>query len=214
MGISLDLYDFFAHLIPGSVFVLAFLYGFQEAWLRSPEFAELGLVLLVGLGLLSYIVGYVTDPLANRWYRLFRSRSDRFSMSKSAIQSLCQKYPWMQMTPPAEHWYLLLAYIKHHNLPMAQEIERFNVTHIMLRGISLGLLVFSIVFCTKVITNPGVLPYLALSLLSIAASYLLIKEAIKFRGWFYKSIYQSVLALKLTPDQLPVAYRFEPSKVE
>lgn len=35
MGISLDLYDFFAHLIPGSVFVMAFLYGFQEAWLRS-----------------------------------------------------------------------------------------------------------------------------------------------------------------------------------
>lgn len=96
------------------------------------------------------------------------------------------------MTPPAEHWYLRLAYIKHHNLPMSQEIERFNVTHIMLRGISLGMLVFAVVFCAKVVTNPGVLPYLALSLVSIAASYLLIREAIKFRVWFYKSIYQSV----------------------
>ncbi|MEL7360096.1 MAG: hypothetical protein AAFN40_26630 [Cyanobacteria bacterium J06560_6] len=39
------------------------------------------------------------------------------------------------------------------------------------------------------------------------SAYLLMQEAIKFRTWFYQSIYQSVLALQLKPEQLPVQYK-------
>jgi hypothetical protein len=211
MGISLDLYDFFAHLIPGGVFLMAFLYGFQEEWLRSPEFASLNPAQLVGLGIVSYLIGYIVDPLANRWYRCFRPGND-FSMSQWAVKSLMQEYPWLEIEPQAINWYVLLSYIKRHNLPMAQEIERFNVTHIMLRGVSLGMLVFAIVFGSKIITQNQPQVFVGLSLLSTAGSYLLMQEALKFRTWFYKSIYQSALALKLEPGQLPIGYRNKRSR--
>lgn len=206
MGISLDLYDFFAHLIPGGFFLMAFLYRFQEPWLRSPDFAKLGTAQLIGFALLSYVLGYVIDPLGNRWCRLFGNTSSG-TPPKNAAKALCQKYPQIAIDFQAMSWYVLLAYIKRHNLPMALEIERFNVTHIMLRGISLGMLIFSFVFCSKVITGSRPLPHILLSLISMAMSYLLVQEAIKFRQWFYKSIYQSALALKLSPEQLPVTYR-------
>jgi hypothetical protein len=211
MGISLDLYDFFAHLIPGAFFLMAFLYGFQADWLRSPEFATLNPAQLVGLGVVSYLIGYIVDPLANRWYRCFRPGSD-FHMSQWAVKSLMQDYPWLKIEPQALNWYVLLAYIKRHNLPMAQEIERFNVTHIMLRGVSLGLLAFAVVFGSKVITGDQPEVFVGLSLLSTAGSYLLMQEALKFRTWFYKSIYQSALALKLEPEQLPIGYQNQRSK--
>lgn len=210
MGISLDLYDFFAHLIPGGFFVMAFLYRFQEPWLRSPAFSQLSTAHLLAIALLSYVLGYVIDPLSSRWYKFFRPESNSFSLSKKAAQTLCQNHPQLHINAQKMSWYVVLAYIKRYNLPMAQEIERFNVTHIMLRGISLGLLFFSLVFCSKILTGVRAEPYVFLSLLSMAMSYLLIQEAIKFRRWFHESIYQAALALTLTPDQLPITYRASP----
>jgi len=100
-----------------------------------------------------------------------------------------------------------LAYIRRQNLPMAQEIERFNVTHIMLRGISLGMLIFALVFCLKIFTSPQAWMQAIFSLLCMAIAYIIMQEAIKFRVWFYEAIYQSVFALQLKPEQLPVKYR-------
>ncbi|MEL6779487.1 MAG: hypothetical protein AAFO06_19765 [Cyanobacteria bacterium J06597_16] len=206
MGISLSLYDFFAHLVPGGVFLAAFLYAFAEAWLRSPEFSQLSTLPLMGIALISYVLGYVVDPIGNRWYRFFRRNIPLYGISAQAAKDLCQLYPGIRIDVQAMGWYVLLAYIKRRNLPMAQEIEQLNVTHIMLRGLSLGLLLFSVVFCGKAMVGTRTLPYILLSLLSMGMSYVLIQEAIKFRIWFYKSIYQSTLALTLKPGQLPVTY--------
>ena len=210
MGISLDLYDFFAHLVPGGFFLMAFLYGFQETWLRSAAFSELTTAQLIGLAVFSYILGYVIDPIGYRWYRMFRGNLPKFGLSTRAVEQLSKHHPNVVIDTQAMSWYVLLAYIKRENLAMAREIERFNVTHIMLRSISLGCLVFAFVFSSKIITTqsaslPVILSHVLLSLLSMGASYLLMQEAIKFRRWFYQSIYQSTLALKLTPENLPVA---------
>ena len=77
----------------------------------------------------------------------------------------------------------------------------------MLRGISLGLLAFAFVFCLKIFSAPQAWSYAVCSLLSMAATYLAMQEAIKFRTWFYQAIYQSVVALELKPDQIPVKFR-------
>lgn len=207
MSISLSLYDFFAHLVPGGVFLIAFLYGFHETWLRSPAFTALTTAQLLGLSLVAYILGYVVDPIANRWYRLFRRKIPKFGISEQAAIALQKDHPNIVIDSRAISWYVLLAYIKRRNLPMAQEIEQFNVTHIMLRGISLGLIFFALVFCLKIFTAPQAWQHAIFSLLSMAAAYLIMQEAIKFRKWFYQSIYQSVLALELKPDQLPVKYQ-------
>ncbi len=207
MGISLDLYDFFAHLIPGGFLLLAFLYGFQEAWLRSPDFAKLSTVHLLAFALISYVLGYMLEPLSSRWYKLFQPKSNSFILSKAAAQTLCQNHPQLTIDAQGMSWYVVLAYIKRYNLPMAHELERFNVTHIMLRGLSVGLLFCCLVFCSKIMTAARAEPYVVLSLLSMAMSYLLIQEAIKFRRWFHESIYQAALALTLTPEQLPIVYK-------
>lgn len=206
MGISLSLYDFFAHLVPGGVFLSALLYAFQEAWLRSPAFTALTTAQLLCFGLAAYVLGYAIDPLAYGWYRLFQPRRDSNDGAQAAAQSLTKEYPTIEVAPQTMSWFVVLAYIRRRNLSMAQEIERLNVTHIMLRGVSLGLLFFALAFCLKVVTAPKPWISVVLSLLSMAASYSLMQNAIKFRRWFYKSIYQSVLALNLKPEQIPVQY--------
>lgn len=207
MAISLSLYDFFAHMVPGGVCLMAFLYGFHEAWLRSPAFTSLTTAQLLGLALIAYILGYLIDPLGNRWYRFFRKKTPKFGLSESAATELTQDHPQIAINSRAMSWFVLLAYIKRRNLPMAQEIERLNVTHIMLRGVSFGLLLFSLVFCLKIFTAAHAWPQVSFSLLSMAAAYIIMQEAIKFRIWFYQSIYQSAIALHLKPDELPVSYR-------
>ena len=186
---------------------MAFLYGFQEAWLRSPALTSLSTSHLLGLALIAYILGYIIDPLGNRWYRLFRKNMPKFGLSEKAAIALQKNHPEIVINPRAMSWYVLLAYIKRHNLPMAQEIERFNVTHIMLRGISFSFLSLAIVCCIKIFTAASAWPQALLSVASMAGAYILMQEAIKFRLWFYQSIYQSVLALSLKPEQLPVALK-------
>jgi len=212
MAISLSLYDFFAHLVPGGVVLMAFLYAFQESWLRSPSFSALTTAQLLVIALLSYILGYVVDPLANRWYRLFRQKGTGHVVHQKSAESIAKYYKHISVDSNAMGWYVLLAYIKRRNLPMAQEIERFNVTHIMLRGISLGAMFFALVFCVKVVTHTQPWLYAVCSLLNMAIAYSLMQEAIKFRSWFYQAIYQFVLALQLKPDDLPVRYQASSTK--
>ncbi|MGD1862933.1 MAG: hypothetical protein ACFB0D_00110 [Phormidesmis sp.] len=207
MAISLSLYDFFAHLVPGSVFLIAIMYGFQETWMKSPAFTTFTTAQLIGLGLVAYVLGYLIDPLGNRWYRFFRKNTPKFGLSEEAAVALQKNHPNIVINPRAMSWYVLLAYIKRQNLPMAQEIERFNVTHIMLRGISFSLISLAGVCCFKIFTASPAWPQALLSLVCMGAAYLLMQEAIKFRIWFYQSIYQSVIALELKPEQLPVGYR-------
>ncbi|MEO1621849.1 MAG: hypothetical protein AAFU53_12565 [Cyanobacteria bacterium J06632_3] len=207
MAISLSLYDFFAHLIPGGVALAAFLFTFQPPWFEPSALASLGTPQLLGIALLSYVLGYVVDPIGNRWYRVFRQGAPRFQLSRQAAKKVCSNYPNVAIDENALSWYTLLAYIKRHNLPMAQEIEQFNVTHIMLRGISFGVLMFAGGFCFKIFTAPQAWKQAIFSLLSMAIAYILMQEAIKFRIWFYHAIYQSVVALTLKPEQLPVKYR-------
>lgn len=207
MAISLSLYDFFAHLVPGSVFLIALLYAFQESWLRSPTLTALTTSQLLGLALIAYILGYIVDPLGNRWYRLFRRNVPKFGMSQAAANLIQKDHPNISINNNAMSWYVVLAYIKRRNLSMAQEIERLNVTHIMLRGISFGLLIFALVFCYKIFTAPQAWEPALFSLICMWSAYLLMQEAIKFRTWFYQSIYQSVLGLQLKPEQLPVQYK-------
>ncbi|MEL6491641.1 MAG: hypothetical protein AAFQ95_16920 [Cyanobacteria bacterium J06621_3] len=78
---------------------------------------------------------------------------------------------------------------------------------IKLKGISFGLLIFALAFCCKIFTVSQAWEPALFSLICMWSAYLLMQEAIKFRTWFYQSIYQSVLALQLKPEQLPVQYK-------
>lgn len=207
MAISLSLYDVFSRLVPGGLFVMAYLYGFHEVWLRSQPFTGLATAQLLGLAFISYILGYVFDPLGNRWYRFFSKCGPQYRLAEKTAERMFQYYPNVAVDSKALHWAVWFAYLKRRNLPMAQEIERLNATHIMLRSLSLGMLFASFIFCIKVVTGTFVLAHVLLSLLGLWAAYILMQEAIKFRTWFYQAIYQSVFALTLTSKEMPITFQ-------
>jgi hypothetical protein len=51
--------------------------------------------------------------------------------------------------------------------------------------------------------------YVIFSLLCLAAAIISILESVKYRTWFYKALYESVIALIITPEQLPIKFKSE-----
>ncbi|MFM7449169.1 MAG: hypothetical protein ACKO24_11285 [Leptolyngbyaceae cyanobacterium] len=203
MGIAIGIYDFFSHAIPGGVVVAAILYLLQRDLLLSTNHTSLSVQLLIILGTLSYILGYVLDPFSLFWYRIFSPKNHH----KKVIEDLDKNLLSVEINLQDIDWYTLLAFVKRNNMHMSQDVERFNVTSIMLRKVSLGMLIFAFIFSFEFIFINRLPMLVFLGVFCLVTSIVLIKESVKFKSWFYAAIYQSVAALVAEPKNLPVKFK-------
>jgi hypothetical protein len=112
-------------------------------------------------------------------------------------------------------WPLLLAFIRLKNLELAGELDRHNALSIMLRNVSLGLLFLAANSGLQfLISRNPVNIFIALIILGL--SMLILREALKFRAWFYDGIYHTILAYRLDLETVikPVRPRGKRSRVE
>jgi hypothetical protein len=208
MGIKIGLYDFFARTIPGGIFLGAILYILRRYQIYPFSFGNLSTLEASLFGIGSYVAGFVIDPIAIKlWYRFFKRGG---KLHEKTVIEWNKKHAGIEVQLNAMPWYVQLSYLKRHNLEMAYDVERFNVTAIMLRGASFGSLTFTIIFAIEFISRGFLWRYSVFSLLCLAAAIILIRESIKYRNWFYNAIYESVLALIITPEQLPIKFNSEP----
>ncbi len=99
-------------------------------------------------------------------------------------------------------WYIPYSFVKKHNLDMAQDIDKFNVTNKMLRTSSFGILLFAIIF-TQFFLNGYSPVYAILGVSCLIFAVILAREAVKFSRWFYQSIFHSLVAIIAKPEQMP-----------
>jgi hypothetical protein len=207
MGIKIGLYDFFARTIPGGIFLFALLYILRRYQIYSFSLANISAIELPLFAICSYIVGFIIDPIANKyWYRFFNPKGQ---LHEKTMMEWNKNYSGMKVQTQEMPWSIPLSFIKRHNLEMAYDVERFNVMSIMLRGASLGALVFMVIFAIEFISRGFLWRYLIFSLLCLTAAIISILESVKFRTWFYKALYESVIALIITPEQLPIKFKTE-----
>jgi len=200
MTIKISIYDFFAYTIPGAFYVLTIAYVCSFLGLIAIDFQALSgfsLIQALVIAVAAYILGIILDPIAGRWYRLFKPKnisSVVLEEFKSSHSNLCIKFQ-------DKDWPVLLAYLRRVNAEAADNIERFNVTNIMMRNISFDFAILSLVEVIQFFRTAS-LWHLVLSLALIAASVISIQRAIKFARWFYLSNYEAVVAQGLQASDL------------
>jgi len=89
---------------------------------------------------------------------------------------------------------------------MAQDIDKFNVTNIMLRNSSFGFLIFAIIFMVEFFLDGYSSNYAIFSISCLIISIILVRQSVKFATWFYQSIFQTLIAMLAKPEQMPVKF--------
>jgi hypothetical protein len=201
MSVRISIYDFFAYTIPGGIILSIVLYITQKYQVLSIYFSDLSTLELLGTAVLAYLVGYFIDPISKTlWYRFFCPRN----LHKITLNDFNKRHPDIEIPFQKMDWYISFAYIKQCSVEMAQELEHLNVTNIMLRNSSFGLLLFGIVFAFEFATHNFMLIYLIASIMCLTAATVLVRQAVKYRVWFFEGLFQCLVALLSDPKQASV----------
>lgn len=200
MNLRLGIYDIFSRIIPGGVYLFAALELARVlGWLKIDWASLLDLKILPSLGLLvmAYVAGTAMDRIGSTWYRLFnRGMSDR--VLDEFIRE--HKNRWV-LDFDDEDWPILRAYIYIHNLNVGDEIDRHNALCIMLRNISLGLVFLAISQIMQFVFTRNWLLFVLVAALFLL-SYQLAIQARFMREWFYRSIYETIIAYRLKVEEI------------
>jgi hypothetical protein len=202
MSIRVGLYDFFAYTIPGGLYLFTIAYlGIILGWVKI-DFQILDNLSVIQIGLLialSYLIGMILEPIAKQWHRIFKSKG----LSQKVLNGFKEKHTDLDIKFRSEDWAVLLAYLRRENFDVAAEIERYNVTSIMLRNISLSLILLAILQIVEFIQT-NFTWYFVLFAVLIFASIMAGRGSTKFQAWFYSLIFEAITARSLEVSDLVV----------
>lgn len=202
--IKISIYDFFAYTIPGGFYLFTIAYlctSFDWFTIDLKSFTDLSLAGFFVIAILAYVTGFIFDPIAALWHRLFKRRNlaqvilDKFMSSHPSFDHLTFKFK-------GKDWAILLAFLRQKNIAAATEIERYSVLHIMLRNISLSLLALSVIEVVQYYLANSPNWHLGLSYIFFVVSIIAGLQGAKFNRWFYLAAYEAIVASALTPSDL------------
>jgi hypothetical protein len=203
MSIKLGIYDFFSYTIPGGVVTAAVLFVLIKHFGLVIDFGNLSIIEFVAFITLAYLMGYANDYIAKKtWYKIFR----RKKLFETTMIDFNKRNPSVEALYQEMDLYIPFYFIEKQSLDMAQDIEKLNAQSIMLRNSSFGILMFAIIFAVEFFLSGNLPVYAFSSVLCFIVSVILAHESVKFATWFYLSIYQSLTALLVKPEQLPIKF--------
>jgi len=196
MNIRLGIYEIFSRIIPGGVYMVALgqllvILGVVTIDLQTIN--NLSLIASIGLIVVAYILGGALDKLALILFMLFKKPG--FSARSLAEFKKRHQDRWI-IDFKDEDWTVLLAYIRTKNMELAGEIDRHNAISIMSRNIGTGLVLIAANSLIQFFLS-RVLIYIFMCVIMLLLSVLTLREAVKFRGWFYDGIYETTLAYRI-----------------
>jgi len=191
MSITIGFYDFFSYTVPGLLYlytinkfleIINFPYVSLEDISLDIWFAIIGVVL-------SYIVGALLDTFAYRWYLLFHKNK----VEQRVIDNFKKYYPDLKVDFAIHDRRLAFSFIRHNNLELAENIDKFKALSIMLQNISFGLLLFSVVQIIKLILG-GYSDFVLVSMLiTLIFSYVAIHRSALFNFWYWSGNFEQAL---------------------
>ena len=206
MNIRLGIYEIFSRIVPGGLYIFAvgqFLAVLGLLDIDLQDINNLSIISSIGAIIIAYILSEVFDRFALIWFRIFGKRG----ISTRILASFKNKHQqqW-ELKFDDKDLPILIAYIRIRDLELAGEIERHNAISIMLRNISLGLLMIT-TNTVIIFANSRNFTYLIAGLILFIFSIIIVRESIKFRQWFYSSIFETVVAYRLDLEKIvqPIA---------
>ena len=193
MSVPIGIYDFFAQTLPGSLYLFIVFYFCSITGLVNIDFKAInnltGLQIVL-IAMVAYIFGLVLDPIAKRWYRMFRKEN----APEKIFAKFKANYPQLELKFRADDWVILRAFIRRHNKDFAFEIERMSVLRLMLRNLSFGFFILAIILVFQFATQ-GFIPIFIIAGISLfVLSILAGRESAKYGDWFNAGIYEAIIA--------------------
>ena len=192
MSLQVGIFDFFAYTIPGGAYFLAMCYLGKFFKCFSPGFKlgldDISFTLLVFFAVVSYVLGLLFDPISDKvWFGMF----NRKSIGAFVLEKLKDRYADLKISFEYSDWSILLAYIEKEDLDAANEINKFNAVHKMLRSLSFFFFLFSIVLFVQSFRVDNW--YIAGVLLCVLFSYIALKESKKYLRWFFSVLFEAII---------------------
>jgi hypothetical protein len=193
MSINLGIYDFFAYLVPGAMylFLLNELSG-RMGWgsfniTQTNQQFDIGTIGIVALA--AYIAGNIFDVFAH-WFCF--SLLTRKNMSDSTLESIKKQYPDLNIAFQPKDYHMLFVLLRARNPEFTQIIDRFEANSIMLKNISLASALFSIMQVPTLFSNFGI-ANLLLVLGGAAVCWLAFRASKIYHTWFFLDVFQASL---------------------
>jgi hypothetical protein len=199
MSITLSIYDVFANLLPGLLYLFAINEFFKSIGLNHIDQADLtAMPQTLGALTLGYILGHLFNTFTyTGWYKLiYRNGSDQDRNNQKgdngkALDSLRKQYPDLNFKSffPRDAD-LLFSAIQIKNKELADRIETTRVTAIMMRNISFGLSLLGVVELINFVNSQFPLYHLGLGLVCLVGSMAALMQTSKYYQWFYKDVFR------------------------
>lgn len=191
MSITFGIYDFFSYTVPGFLYILTI--NQLLAILRFPHFGVENISFDIGFALVgvvsAYVVGSLLDSFAYKWYLLFYKNR----IEQRALDSIKKNYPGLKVDFDIKDRRLLFSFVKHNNLELAENIDKFKALSIMFHNISFGLFLFLLVQIASLLVDGYSTTALIAMVAAGAFSFVAIRRSSLFNFWYWSGNFEQAL---------------------
>jgi hypothetical protein len=185
VSLSLGVFDVFTNMVPGSLYVAVLLFLADGSHLiRLQSFKDVpSIVLITGLLIASYLLGWATEPLAHALNRATQ-RKHQAARDQEARRAFARTMPGASGRPFVDaDIYLLLTAAEIHAPEAATEISRLRATGLMLRNCSVPFLAAAAVAIAEAATGQHTAAAAVAAALLAAAALSVLRASRHVRTW-------------------------------
>jgi hypothetical protein len=191
MSIPFSVFDFFSYTIPGILYIFTINYLLRILKYPSVNISrfsnEIGYALL-GI-ILAYAIGHLMQTFAWKWYLVF----NKDTALREAFNRLKPNFVRAKLNINIEDRQIVVSFLKHNNLKLAEHIDRLSAICVMLHNLSLGLFLFALVQIVQIIIKGfSVLP-IVISIAGLILSYTSIKRSKLYNVWYWDNVFEQAL---------------------
>jgi hypothetical protein len=184
LSLSLGLFDVFTYMVPGSLYlsILLFLADSRHLIHFQSFMGVPSIVLIAGLLIASYLLGWASEPLAQALTRAVQFRAA--SNDELARKEFAEDLPGAAGRPFAQaDIYLLLAAAEIHAQDAATEVSRLRATGLMLRSCSVPFLAACALAAFEAATGHDTPVSATAAVLLAAAAISVLRAGRRVRRW-------------------------------
>jgi len=193
----LGIYDLFAHMLPGAIYMSATIMALNLWPLGiTIPFSKLNASVLALFIAISYLIGILMSPIKwTPWDGLFPSPD-----LNKALRDLQHTYPEVTLNINQNQWPVLQANSALENLDFSLAVDKLRATYIMLRSVSLALCVFVVIAIVYAVGHwESIISWFG-AFITLGASALAVKASRMFSSCTFRYTIELMIARVIEPE--------------
>lgn len=205
MSVTMGIYDFFAYVVPGLIYLFLLNdFSSRMGWV-SFDLMQVNSQISIGtigvVALAAYIAGNVFDIFAH-WFCF--GLLTRKNMSETVLQEFKEQSPELNVAYRPKDYHLLFVLLRARHPTFTQTIDRFEANSILLKNVSFASLLFAVIRLPDVVIRFST-ANLALFLASLVICWLAFRASKNYHTWFFLDVFQASIDYGLSIPEVLAA---------